>query len=188
MLYLMRHGQTDWNIAHRLQGCQDIPLNDTGRAMAKAAKSACDVIHLDICFVSPLCRARETAETVLHGRDIPIIIDDRLREIGFGNFEGTENASEDRNHPLWTLFHEPARYTAPPGAESLEALYARTGEFLHDTVYPYLAQGKDILIVGHGAMNLSIINQVRDIPLERFWEGLMNNCQLLLLPIPQNLL
>ena len=69
--------------------------------------------------------------------------------------------------------------TPPEGGESLQALYARTGEFLREVVEPELRQWKDVLIVGHGAMNASIICQIRQIPLKDFWGVKMKNAELL---------
>ena len=86
----MRHGKTDWNLLHKLQGQTDIPLNDMGRKMAREAGERYKDIHFDVCYCSPLVRARETARLVLEGRDVPVIIDDRLAEMGFGIYEGTE--------------------------------------------------------------------------------------------------
>ena len=82
MLYIMRHGRTDWNDRHKLQGRTDVPLNEEGRRMAEKAAEEYRDIPLDVCWCSPLIRARETAEIVLRGRDVPILTDDRLREIG----------------------------------------------------------------------------------------------------------
>ena len=90
MLYIMRHGKTDWNLLHKLQGRTDIPLNDMGIKMAKEARERYKDVHFDICYCSPLTRARQTAELVLEGRDVPVVIDDRLAEMGFGIYEGVE--------------------------------------------------------------------------------------------------
>ena len=84
MLYIMRHGQTDWNLQHKLQGKTDIPLNEAGRTMAENARQKYRDIHFDVCYCSPLKRARETAEILLRGRDVPVITDDRLAEMDFG--------------------------------------------------------------------------------------------------------
>ena len=65
MLYIMRHGRTDWNDMHKLQGRTDIPLNSCGREMAEKAAEEYKDVPLDICFCSPLIRAKETAEIVL---------------------------------------------------------------------------------------------------------------------------
>ena len=65
MLYIIRHGKTDWNELHKLQGRTDIPLNESGRKMARDAGQRYKEINFDICFCSPLVRAMETAELLL---------------------------------------------------------------------------------------------------------------------------
>ena len=59
MLYIMRHGRTDWNERHKLQGRTDIPLNANGRQMAEKAREEYADVHFDVCYCSPLIRARE---------------------------------------------------------------------------------------------------------------------------------
>jgi probable phosphoglycerate mutase len=180
MLYIMRHGQTDWNVRKKIQGRTDIPLNEAGRAMAVAAGKEYADINFDVCYSSPLVRARETAELVLAGRDVPIITDDRLMEMCFGIYEGYEKPFENPDCPVSVIFKAPENYTTPfEGAESFEELYARTGAFIREVVNPGLEEGKDILIVGHGAMNLSIICQIKGIPIEKFWSTGIKNCKLI---------
>lgn len=179
MLYIMRHGQTDWNANHKLQGRTDIPLNDEGREMARAAGREYRNIHFDVCYCSPLIRAKETAEIVLKNRNIPIICDDRLVEMGFGIYEGIENFFQIPDCPINVLFQDPPQYTAAEGGESLEALFARTGSFIKEIITPALEENKDILIIGHGAMNSSIVCQIRGVPLSRFWEAGIEKCKLM---------
>lgn len=178
-LYIMRHGKTDWNVMHKLQGQTDIPLNEEGIAMAKEAALNCRDTHFDICFCSPLIRARMTAETVLKDRDIPVVYDDRLKEMCFGEYEGIENSFDIPDCNVNVLFFHPDRYTADRGAESLDALMARTAAFLDEQVYPLIAKGKDVLIIGHGAMNSSIVCQVLKMPLADFWKKGIENCRLM---------
>lgn len=183
MLYIIRHGKTDWNVRHKLQGRTDIPLNDEGRQMAEAAREQYRDVHFDLCFCSPLIRARETAEILLRDRNIPIITDDRLMEMSFGSFEGLENSFQIPDCPVNELFFHPEQYVALPGAgENLDDLFARTGDFLREKVDPLLKEGKDVLIVGHGAMNSSIVCQVRGLPRDQFWSAGIENCKLMQLP------
>ena len=175
----MRHGKTDWNLLHKLQGQTDIPLNDMGRKMAREAGERYKDIHFDVCYCSPLVRARETARLVLEGRDVPVIIDDRLAEMGFGIYEGTEEVFEKPECPVRVLFFNPEKYEAVGGAESLESLIKRTSEFLEEVAMPLVNEGKDVLIVGHGAMNSSIICQVRDLALKALWSAGIENCKLM---------
>lgn len=176
MLYIIRHGKTDWNIRHKLQGRTDIPLNEEGRLMAAKARSDYADIHLDICYSSPLSRARETAEILLKDRNIPILTDDRLTEMSFGKYEGLERGPGAKDSPIDVLFYAPQDYRPDEdGGESLEQLFERTGSFLND-IMPDIEKGKDILIVGHGAMNSSIICRIRSNPVERFWSEGIENC------------
>ena len=183
MLYIIRHGKTDWNTLHKLQGRTDVPLNEEGRQMAENAREEYRDIPFDVCFCSPLIRARETAEILLRGRDVPILVDDRLAEMSFGSYEGQENSFDIPDCPINVLFFHPELYTSPPGgAESLDDLFARTGAFLRERAEPLLKEGKDVLIVGHGAMNSSIVCQVRGLPRARFWSAGIENCKLMRLP------
>lgn len=176
MLYIIRHGKTDWNVRHKLQGRTDIPLNEEGREMARRAHDEYFNIHLDVCYCSPLIRAKETAEILLGGRNIPIITDERLSEMAFGIFEGKENSFEDKDCPINELFFSPGTYIAKEGyGESLDELFERTGSFLKE-ILPMAEAGQDILIVGHGAMNSSIITQVRHRTRDQFWSEGIENC------------
>ena len=178
MLYIIRHGQTAWNVQRRLQGQTDIPLNETGRAMAEKAREEYRDIHFDICFSSPLARARETAEILLEGTGVPVVTDRRLAEMCFGEYEGQNIDAQPEDSPITAFFHAPERYVPARGAESFEQLFARTGQFLAEVAEPLLRQDKDVLIAGHIAMNPSIICRIRDIPLERFWTAGTDNCRL----------
>lgn len=178
MLYIIRHGRTDWNEKHKIQGQTDIPLNDDGRKMAAEAHDEYKDIHFDVCYCSPLVRAVETADILLKDRDIPIFYDDRLKEMNFGIYEGVEHCLHIPGCPLIALFKDPENYHGVEGGETLEDLFARTGSFLKEVVYPLLEEGKDVLIVGHGAMNSCITCQIRNNPVKDFWAEGIENCKL----------
>lgn len=178
MLYIIRHGKTDWNARKKIQGWTDIPLNEEGREGAQAAREEYKDVHFDVCYVSPLIRARETAEILLEGRDIPIIVDERLKEMGFGDYEGVENSFQIPDCPINPLFQNPTEYVTVPGGESFDDLFNRTGEFLKEVALPLVEEGKDVLIVGHGAMNCGLITQYRGVSLEHFWDEMTGNCEL----------
>ncbi|HCJ74915.1 MAG TPA: phosphoglycerate mutase [Roseburia sp.] len=180
MLYIMRHGKTEWNALHKIQGRTDIPLNEEGRLMAEKACEEYKDLHIDVCYCSPLIRAVETAQIVLKNREIPIIKDERLMEMSFGDYEGIENSFAIPNCPINILFQKPEEYhESIGGAETWKELFARTGAFLKEVIEPQLYEGKDILIVGHGAMNASIICQVKGMPIEEFWSAGLEQCKIL---------
>jgi len=180
MLYIMRHGKTDWNALHKLQGRTDIALNDEGRSMARKANEEYKNVHIDVCYCSPLIRAYETAQILIGDREIPIITDERLVEMSFGEYEGIANSFEIPDCPINVLFQNPEQYVeSVGGAETFEELFARTGEFLKEVIEPQLQAGKDVLIVGHGAMNASIVCQIKDLPIKDFWSAGLEQCKIL---------
>ena len=88
MFFVLRHGQTDWNLEARLQGSTDIPLNDTGRKQARRAGEVLMAQGIDRIIVSPLSRAMETARLVGETLKLDPVVDPRLTERNFGQFEG----------------------------------------------------------------------------------------------------
>ena len=87
-IFLIRHGQTDWNVNKRLQGHTDIPLNEHGRKQAAALKNILGEFSLDAFFSSDLSRAYETAELARFDPATPIITEVGLRESALGEAEG----------------------------------------------------------------------------------------------------
>ncbi len=109
-IYYIRHGETDWNAQGRFQGSKDIPLNGLGRAQASAAGEilarllARDGLEASAlpCVASPLGRARMTMELVRGALKLPPAdygLDDRLREIGYGQWEGLTLPEMELNDP-----------------------------------------------------------------------------------------
>ncbi len=84
----MRHGETDWNKKKLVQGRKDIPLNEYGRHLARETSYGMRQYRIDPAYTSPLRRAKETAEILLEGRNIPLYEDQRIQEISFGSYEG----------------------------------------------------------------------------------------------------
>ena len=80
-IYLIRHGETDWNLEQRLQGAMDIPLNENGIELARETARGLRDVPFDVIYTSPLRRARQTAEIIRGDREIPLIEEPRIREI-----------------------------------------------------------------------------------------------------------
>lgn len=143
-LYLVRHGQTDWNVQRIAQGRTDIPLNATGITQAEELRDKTHEYRFDICYSSPLVRAVKTAEIVTDGR-CPIVKDDLLVERCFGKYEGT--APPDDWLKYWTInYHDDEM-----GMEPLADVFARTKVFL-EKIKKEHASDENVLIVGHGGM------------------------------------
>lgn len=124
-------------------------------------------------------KSKTDGRDIFKNRNIPIITDDRLVEMSFGIYEGTEQSARALDCPINILFKEPEKYKAVEGGESIEKLFERTGDFLRNVVEPQLEDGKNIVIIGHGAMNSGIICQVRGLSTEHFWNAGINQCELL---------
>ena len=90
MLYVVRHGETEWNAINKVLGRTDIPLNDKGLKQAHEIAESLKDVKIDIFLCSPLCRARQTADVISDETGIPYRIDERLIEQDFGCFEGVD--------------------------------------------------------------------------------------------------
>jgi broad specificity phosphatase PhoE len=96
MLLLVRHGETDWNAAGRLQGHTDRPLSDFGRRQARQLAEELAGQQLEAIYSSDLVRARETAEIIGERLSLPVVLDADLREKDWGNWEGLTPVERDR--------------------------------------------------------------------------------------------
>lgn len=149
MIYIVRHGETDWNIENRMQGHTDIPLNIKGIHQAEEIAKHLKDIHLDIIYTSPLSRAYETATIINSYHKIQIIKNDSLRERQFGQLEGKTYEEVNKFHPA-LIFNEVWHYPdyRPPGGESVNELKDRVVKFVKKILKEPHCQS--ILIVSHG--------------------------------------
>lgn len=171
-LYLMRHGQTDWNARAALQGRTDIPLNATGRAQAAAARTLLAGVAFNAVYSSPLCRAVETAELATGWPKERIQRDERLIEISFGPWEGCE--SRTLGPAFAPFFADPANYRPPQGGESLQSLMARTGAFAAEVLARHA--GGTVLAASHGAALHALLTCALKRPMGEFWAANLGNC------------
>lgn len=179
-IYLMRHGETEWNRIRRLQGIADIPLNENGIAEAKRAAEGLREVPFDRIYTSPLTRARQTAEIVRGDRQIEIIETDGLKEISFGEYEGLICQKEGYNIPdpdFPRFFEDPENYRTAPGGESIQHLRERTLHFVRSVMEDPKNEGMTFLMTTHGAAIRGILSGLQDLPLKDFWSGRVHqNC------------
>ena len=146
-IYFVRHGQTDWNITWKLQGRADIPINANGRAQAEALRARLAGVRLDAAYVSPLCRAQQTAHILLRGTNVPLYTQPALAERDFGAYEGLRKEDFD-----FEAFWHPEVPCPAPGAEPAGAFYARVQGFLRA-----LGRGPGaVLLVAHGGVSIPV--------------------------------
>ena len=179
-LYIMRHGETPWNVLRRFQGRSDIPLNEKGIELARVTAKGLADVPFDLAFTSPLKRARRTAELVLEGRNVPLRDEERLIEIAFGDYEGktafpTEfNLDPDPN--LLRFLRDPEHYIPPKGAESIPELRARAESYLDELCRDPALTDKTLLLSTHGGVTTALLDAV-DPPEGYFWRrGVPYNC------------
>lgn len=174
MLYIVRHGETDWNRQKKVQGHTDIPLNEYGRHLAEETAEGMKDIPIDIGYTSPLKRARETAEIILKGRNIPLLDEPGIQEIGFGIYEGIHTGTQEKepgSDEFNLFFTDTASYIPPEGAESVEELYERTGQFLEELCGRRELEDKNILISTHGAAMTALLNRIKgNVTVAGFWK------------------
>lgn len=132
-LYIVRHGQTDYNKLGIIQGISDIPINEKGVKQAEKLKLTIDRLNIDLVISSPLVRTRQTAAILVKNRNIKTIYDNRLIERGFGILEGkgveTYDAPSYWNYEL--------DYDIGENVEKISRLFARTNDFLQDIKSKY---------------------------------------------------
>lgn len=178
-LYLVRHGETEWNKERRLQGQADVALDDFGRQLAVETGEALQDIPFDVCFTSPLKRAKETAELILAGKDVPIIEDKRIIEMGFAEYEGKCCAEEGRALPesFRAFFNDPVGFKPAQGGEDFLAVKKRTGAFLDWLIHAPEYARKCVLLTTHGVALAGLMNNIKNQPLEAYWDiGVHKNC------------
>lgn len=173
--YIIRHGVTAWNAERRIQGASDIPLAEEGILLAKKTGKALKDVKFDICFTSPLTRARHTAELILgdNGKNVPIIEDERIREISFGVLEGTKCQDNNGNYiseEFKEFFMSPETFKRPEKGENIADICARTKEFWDEKIRDVSLVNKTIMIATHGCAARALLQNVYEDDLG-FWHG-----------------
>lgn len=148
---LVRHGETDWNAALRIQGHTDIALNARGRWQAQRLAAALADESLHAVYSSDLSRAHGTAEPTAVAAGLPVQHDEGLRERGFGRFEGLTFAEIEQRWPEDALrWRRRDSGFAPGGGEPLEAFHARA--VATTAALAQRHRGQAILVVSHGGV------------------------------------
>ena len=184
-LYILRHGETEWNTEKRMQGQTNIPLNENGINLAKKIGSHMRNVHFDYIFSSPLDRAVTTAKLITDNRDIPFKTDDRLIEMSFGKWEGCRITDPDAVPSEFNanFVKDPLHCIVPPEGESFMDVITRTGDFLDWLCSVPEYKGADILISTHGAAGRCLLSNFYE-DKEDIWRGCVPpNCSICIVEI-----
>ncbi len=180
MIYLVRHGETEWNVKRVMQGKTDIRLNALGRKQARTVAITLKNIHFDAFYSSPLTRTMETAKIINKFHHLSIITDSDLQERNFGSLEGKSYEEVNRFHP-GLIFSEIWNYPnfRPPDGESASDVLKRAKRFSVKILR--IHKGQHVLVVSHGDVLRSIIGSFMNIHPKYFLDVYVGNTGLTVL-------
>lgn len=141
MIYIIRHGQTNWNLSKRLQGHNSVPLNEKGRKEAENVRRKLNPLEIDKIISSDLLRAKQTAEIINKKLCKTITFDSRIRSVNYGMLEGRYIPEISKEE--WEIYNStPEKFNA----ESVESIFSRIKSFFDEQ----FLKNENVLIVTHG--------------------------------------
>jgi len=171
-LFLIRHGQTSWNVEGRYQGDQDIELNSTGIRQAGLAAKYLSRVEFSNIYSSPLSRTMETARIITRRRGLDIKVMQDLKEMDFGKWEGMKfeeiNSTYNSDYQKW--LDDPYR-NRPTGGENFQELTDRATAAI-DLIVAGNSDGSSVAVSTHGGVILSLLVHWLQIPLDR-WKSII---------------
>ncbi|MCL2639148.1 MAG: histidine phosphatase family protein [Oscillospiraceae bacterium] len=174
VLYVVRHGETDFNEQGRYCGSTDIPLNENGIKQAKQLAEKLTTVNLDIIVASSLTRAKQTAEIINEGINIPLILSDEFWERNMGDYEGLSREEIELNHPdMWEKLDD-----ASTSGEAFSEFEKRIINALKklENNYP----DKNVLLVAHGGVAMAINRHYNNLTYEEMCNGFrLGNCEVI---------
>lgn len=168
-LYITRHGETVWNTQKRMQGWSDSDLTENGISNAVSLGDRMKEIKLDVIYTSPSKRTITTANLIKGEREIPIILDENLREINMGLWEGQTLSDIEQKYPIEydAFWNTPHLYKTLNG-ESFAMLHKRVLNAIN-SIQDKHSSG-NILIVTHSVVIKTLLAFFKNYPLEKLWD------------------
>ena len=177
--FLVRHGETDWNVEGRAQGQMHVPLNDKGLAQAEAIAARLQPMRFTAVYASDLRRVTQTAEAIMRGRDLPLVTLPALRERGFGEWESLTFAEMEARYPeQYATMFSGDDTTAPPGGESERDVYERVAAGVDRLRERHAGDDGDLLLIAHGGSLSAAIVRLLGLPSASMERFLFDNCGL----------
>ena len=169
VLYLMRHGQTAWNVEEVFRGRADVPLDDTGHRQAQALALALTGESVAAVYASPLSRAALTAAPIAEAHDLKVEFDGRLTDLDFGAWEGKPLSEVRRAWPdLFAQWERAPGTVSFPGGESLPIVRARAAAAIEELAETHA--GKTVAVVSHRVVTKVLICHVLGLDDSHFWQ------------------
>lgn len=168
---LIRHGETAWNRGEVFRGRADVPLSERGREQAQGLARALAGRPIEAVYSSPLSRARETAAPVAQAVGLEVVVDDRLVDMSFGEWEGRPRAEvEERWAELYeTWLRAPERFRVP-GGESLAEVLARAWPAMAEIA----ARHEVAAVVSHRVVCKTVLCEAMGAGAAGFWRARMD--------------
>ncbi|MEG1774727.1 MAG: histidine phosphatase family protein [Oscillospiraceae bacterium] len=168
-IYIVRHGETEYNVLHRFIGSTDKPLNERGCRQANCLRAPMSKLHLDAIYASPMMRTMMTACQIRGDRDMEIISVPGLREIDCGEWEGLSREEIQSRWPgmidLWQ--YRPDELRMPQG-ETFEQVQQRGVEAFVALVKQNF--GRDIAVASHMLTIQLLMARLLNVPIHNVWQ------------------
>lgn len=173
-LYLLRHGETTWNIERRYQGMLNSPLSDAGWEQTSRTRDVLRDLPLRAVYSSPLARALDTAQAIAQPHRLPVIAVEGLSEIRVGEWEGLLVGEIEARYAA--AVHQ--WYNAPhlariPGGETIEEMRGRAVTAIEEIRRRH--EGEAVAVVAHGGVNKTILLTALGVPLANYWRIRQHN-------------
>ena len=167
-IYLIRHGETDWNLRGMFYGWTDCDINETGIAQAEHLRDFFNTIKYDGIYASDLLRAVHTAEIITENRTLEIQKNPCFRELFFGDWEDKEGTYIREHHgDELKRWMQEWQTSALPGGEAFEEFYKRVTEGLLEVIAEN--KGRDIVIVSHNGPMSAMLCYLTGAGPDSFW-------------------
>jgi broad specificity phosphatase PhoE len=173
---LVRHGETEWNVAEIFRGRLDIELNETGIRQAGLLGEYLRQADVDAVYSSPLRRARRTAEIVASHHNITVTVAPGLTDLDFGQWQGLSHREvADNYRELYALWHGHPEQVRMPAGESLGQARARALEVVNEAIARY---ERRVILVSHRVVNKVLICALLGLDNSHFWQIRLDTCGL----------
>lgn len=168
-IYLVRHGETDWNLTGKAQGQSDIPLNSTGENQALSVSKYFSSINIQSIYSSSVQRALKTASIISMNHNTDPIVNDSFLEIDFGALDGEPLKEMRTSFPLFfeKWISDPTSAVFPESKETLAILQLRTWKGITELVNAH-GESDNVIVVSHAFAIYSILCRALDMPLKNY--------------------
>ncbi|PGT20867.1 MULTISPECIES: phosphoserine phosphatase 1 [Bacillus cereus group] len=168
-IYVTRHGETEWNVAKRMQGRKNSALTENGMLQAKQLGDRMKDLSIHAIYSSPSERTLHTAELIKGERNIPIIADEHFYEINMGIWEGQTIADIEKQYPeeVHLFWNEPHLFQSTSG-ENFGSVYKRVIKGIQLLLEKH--KGENILIVSHAAAAKLLVGHFAGIEIANVWD------------------